>query len=291
MDLGVGLPSTIPSASGADVLTWAREADAAGYASVATLDRVVYGSHETIPTLAAAAAVTERVRLVTSIMIAPFRGNGTLLAKQLSTVDSFAAGRLTLGLAVGGRADDFIATGSDFENRGEVFDAQLEELADVWNGAPRGTAGPIGPAPVQYGGPPLLIGGMGAPTFRRLVRHGAGWISGGGGADMFRQGAERARAAWAEAGREGAPRLAALAYYALGADARLLADTYIGDYYAFIGDYASKIAEGALTSVNAIRETIDEFAEAGCDELLLFPCSPAVDQLHRLTEATQVAEV
>ena len=118
MDLGVGLPSTIPTATGADVLTWAREADRAGFASVGTLDRVVYGNHETIPTLAAAAAVTSRVRLTTSILIAPFRGNGTLLAKQLATVDSISNGRLTVGIAVGGRADDYTATGTDFDGPG-----------------------------------------------------------------------------------------------------------------------------------------------------------------------------
>jgi len=118
MDLGVGLPSTIPAASGADILAWAREADAAGFASVGTLDRVVYGNHETIPTLAAAAAVTSRVRLTTAILIAPYRGNGALLAKQLASVDSFSGGRLTLGIAVGGRTDDYQATGADFDGRG-----------------------------------------------------------------------------------------------------------------------------------------------------------------------------
>ena len=219
MDLGIGLPSTIPAATGADVLAWARAADDAGFASVGTIDRVVYGNHETIPTLAAAAAVTSRVRLTTSIMIAPFRGNGALLAKQLATVDSIANGRLTVGIAVGGRADDYTATGTDFDGRGAAFDAQLAEFREVWGGASRGTAGPIGPRPVQAGGPPLLIGGTGAAAIRRTVSMGAGWIAGGGGAPLFGQGAERVRAAWAEAGREGAPRLAALGYFALGPDA------------------------------------------------------------------------
>src|SRR5882762_5044479 len=206
MDLGVGLPSTIPAATGADIVTWAREADAAGFASVGTLDRVVYGNHETIPTLAAAAAVTNRVRLTTAILIAPYRGNGALLAKQLATVDSFSGGRLTLGIAVGGRTDDYQATGADFDGRGAVFDAQLAEFKAVWGGADRGTAGAIGPAPVQAGGPPLLIGGTGRAAVRRTVQHGAGWIAGGGGPEGFSQGAERIRQAWSEAGREGSPR-------------------------------------------------------------------------------------
>jgi alkanesulfonate monooxygenase SsuD/methylene tetrahydromethanopterin reductase-like flavin-dependent oxidoreductase (luciferase family) len=287
MDLGVGLPSTIPAATGADVVTWAREADAAGFASVGTLDRVVYGNHETIPTLAAAAAVTSRVRLTTAILIAPNRGNGALLAKQLATVDSFSAGRLTVGIAVGGRPDDYQATGADFDGRGAVFDAQLTRFREIWGAAARSEQGAIGPAPVQAGGPPLLIGGMSKAAVRRVTEHGAGWISGGGGLPVFTQGAERVRQAWSEAGRAGAPRFASLAYYALGPDATSLAKSYLHDYYAFVGERASSISAGALTTESAIKDTVAQFAEAGCHELLLFPCSSDVDQLRRLADITQ----
>ena len=131
MEIGIGLPSTLASATGADILTWAREADTAGFSTLGTIDRVVYGNHETIPTLAAAAAVTSRIRLTSAILIAPFRGNGTLLAKELATVDSFADGRLTVGIAVGGRDDDYTATGTDFHRRGAIFDNQLAEMRAV----------------------------------------------------------------------------------------------------------------------------------------------------------------
>jgi alkanesulfonate monooxygenase SsuD/methylene tetrahydromethanopterin reductase-like flavin-dependent oxidoreductase (luciferase family) len=281
MDIGIGLPSTIRAATGADVVGWASAADSAGFASVGTLDRVVYGNHETIPTLAAAAAVTSRVRLTTAILIAPFRGNGTLLAKQLATVDSLSGGRLTVGIAVGGRPDDYSATGSDFEGRGKTFDAQLGAFRDVWGGA----AG-IGPAPVQAGGPPLLIGGNGKAALRRVAEHGAGWIAGGGGPGMFADGAERVRQTWSDAGREGAPRLAALSYFALGPQAQAHAEGYLGDYYSFIGDYAKQVIDGALTSEDAVKDAVAQFADAGCDELVLFPCSPDVDQLHRLAAVT-----
>lgn len=284
MDLGAGLPSTIPTATGADVLNWAREAEQAGFASLGTIDRVVYGNHETIPTLAAVAAVTDRIRLITSIMITPFRGNGALLAKQLATVDSFADGRLTVGIAVGSRPDDYTATGSDFDGRGSAFDAQLAELRAVWDGADRGFAGPIGPRPVQPGGPPLLFGGLGAAAMRRTVQLGAGWISGGGGPAMFAQMAERVRTAWAEAGRSGAPRLAALGYFALGPDGAELASGYLRDYYAFAGEYLDQVLQGALTSEDAVRQAVGGFAEAGCDELVLFPCAPDLDQLRRLAD-------
>jgi alkanesulfonate monooxygenase SsuD/methylene tetrahydromethanopterin reductase-like flavin-dependent oxidoreductase (luciferase family) len=283
MDIGIGLPSTIPTATGAEVLSWARDAEAAGFASLGTLDRVVYGNHETIPTLAAAAAVTSTIRLTTAILIAPFRGNGTLLAKQLATVDSYAgAGRLSVGIAVGGRADDYTATGSDFDGRGATFDAQLAEFQDVWGGGSRGTAGAVGPAPVTAGGPPLLIGGTGPAAMRRIREHGAGWIAGGGGPQAFAGGVERVRQVWSEAGKDGAPRFAALSYFALGPDARAHAEGYLGDYYGFAGEYAQHVVAGALTTEDAVRDAVAQFADAGCDELILFPCSSDADQLSRL---------
>src|SRR5690348_432822 len=161
MEIGIGLPSTLPTATGADILAWARDADTAGFSTLGTIDRVVYGNHETVVTLAAVAAVTSRIRLTTAILIAPFRGNGTLLAKQLATVDSFADGRLVVGIAVGGRDDDYTATDTDFRRRGAIFDAQLAEMRAVWSGASRGTAGAVGPIPAGDE-PPLLIGGNGA---------------------------------------------------------------------------------------------------------------------------------
>src|SRR5687767_8572664 len=267
MDIGIGLPSTIPGVSGRRVLEWARAAEKAGFSSLGTLDRLVYGNLEAVPTLAAAAAVTERIGLTTAVLIAPYRGNGALLAKQLAAVDSIAEGRLRVGIAVGGRADDYGATGSSFEDRGRAFDRQLAEMRAVWAQEPRGFAGPIGPAPVQLGGPPLLIGGDAAATARRIVQFGAGWILGAGGPDAFAAGADRARRAWHDGGREGEPRLVAIAYASLGDDAEIHAQRYLGDYYAFIGDYVGQITAGALTTRQKLAGAIADFEDAGCDEL------------------------
>ncbi len=286
MEIGIGLPSTIPSATGADVLTWARDADEAGFSTLGTLDRIVYGNHETIPTLAAAAAVTSRIRLTTAILISPYRGNGTLLAKQLATIDSFATGRLTAGIAVGGRPDDYSATGSDFHTRGADFDDQLTEMHAVWSGDSRGTAGAVGPAPQRPGGVPLLIGGQSPAAYRRMVSHGVGWIAGGGGPKGFAQAVDPLRKAWEDGGRSGEPRLVSLGYYALGPDAAEHAQSYLGDYYAFAGEYVNMVVSGAATSEAAVREQVAEFADAGCDELILFPCSADPDQLKRLADVT-----
>ena len=284
MDIGIGLPTTISGVAGTTVLEWARRADAARFSTLGTIDRVVYGNYDAVPALAAAAAVTSTIRLTTAILISPYRGNGALLAKQLASVDQLSGGRLVVGIAVGSRDDDYVATGSDFAGRGKAQDALLAEMRAVWAGESRGTAGAIGPAPVQPGGPPLLIGGTGAAAIRRTTTLGAGWISGGGGPAMFADAAGRVRAAWTAAGREGAPRLVALGYYALGPDGPDAARRYLSDYYAFAGPYADQAAEAALTDPDAVRRTAAEFAEAGCDELILFPCSSDLDQVDRLAE-------
>lgn len=90
MDIGIGLPSTIPGIPGQLILEWASTAERTGFSTLGTLDRLVYDNLETVPTLAAAAAVTTRIRLTTSVLIGPYRGNGALLAKQLATVDKIA---------------------------------------------------------------------------------------------------------------------------------------------------------------------------------------------------------
>src|SRR5918911_4889616 len=122
MDVGIGLPATIPGVQREQLIEWARRAEAREFSSLGTIDRIVYPNYEPLIALAAAAAVTERIGLTTSILIAPLRVNAALLAKQAATLDHLSNGRLVLGLAVGGREDDYGASGVDFHTRGKRFE-------------------------------------------------------------------------------------------------------------------------------------------------------------------------
>lgn len=211
MEVGIGLPATVPGVEREQLLEWSRRADAAGFSSLGVIDRLVYPNLEPLLALTAAAAVTERIRLTTSILIAPLHPNVALLAKELATLDRLSGGRLVAGLAVGGREDDYAAGGVDFAGRGRAFERQLDELKQIWAGEERGYAGAVGPPATRREGPPILIGGQVDAAYERVCRYAEGWIAGGGGPALFAQGAEKARSAWRAHGREGEPRLAALA--------------------------------------------------------------------------------
>ena len=284
MDIGIGLPTTIPGVEARQVIDWSREADAAGFSSLATLDRIVYRNYEPLIALAAAAAVTDRITLLTGILITPYRTNTALLAKEAATLHHLSDGRLVLGVGIGARGDDYEASGLTTKNRGRVFDRQLAELQRIWAGEERGTAGAIGPA-LPDGPPELIIGGKVDAAFERAARWGAGWISGAGGAAVFGASVARLRAAWERAGRAGSPRAIGFAYYALGEGAREHADRYLRDYYAFAGAYADQLAAASPVDAESVVRFRDTFAEAGCDELLFFPCSSDPAQVGLLAEA------
>src|SRR5919106_608339 len=126
MDVGIGLPNAVPGVDRAGTVDWARRAEEAGFASLGTIGRIAFPNYEELISLAAAAAVTERIRLTTDILLAPLHSNTALLAKQAATLHSLSSGRLVLGLAPGGREDDYEVAEVDFGERGATFDQQLE---------------------------------------------------------------------------------------------------------------------------------------------------------------------
>ena len=279
MEIGVGLPSCVPGCAPRTVIDWAAAADAAPFASVGTVDRTLYGNYDPLLALTAAAAVTSRVQLVTSILIAPLREAATL-AKQVATLDVLSGGRLTLGVGVGARRDDYDASEFSHAGRGARLGDLLHSMRGHWED------GQLGPRPSRAEGPPVLMGGQSGPALARMAAHADGYIHNGGPPRAFARAAEQARAAWADAGRPARPQLWAMAYYALGDDGVTDAGrTYLRDYYAFTGPFAQRIADGLLTEPLVLREFLDGYADAGCDHLILFPTVADPEQLDRLADA------
>lgn len=286
MRIGIGLPTRADSLSGAALLEWAARAETVGFASVAVLDRVVDRSHEPLVTLAAVAGVTRRIRLMASIILAPTRET-TLLARQAASIDALSGGRLTLGVGVGVRRDDYLATGTAFERRGRRLDAQLPVLRLIWAGAPiDGGLAPIGPAPTGTGGPELLIGGYVPAVARRIAAHGDGFMAPGGGepARMAELWASIQRA-WDAAGRTGAPRWVGSSYAALGPAADQQAAAYIRSTYAFDPALAERRLRGIPTTREAIRDLVERQAAMGVDKFVFRPCSADPTLPDRLAEA------
>ena len=131
-------------------------------------------------------------------------------------------------------------------------------------------------------GPALLVGGLSDQGFARVARYADGYVHGGGPPRTFARAADKARAAWSDAGRPGQPQLWAQAYFALGGAAAEAGARYLRDYYAFTGPYAEKIAAGLLTNPQAIAQFLRGYAEAGCDEVVLLPTVADLKQLHQL---------
>jgi alkanesulfonate monooxygenase SsuD/methylene tetrahydromethanopterin reductase-like flavin-dependent oxidoreductase (luciferase family) len=143
-------------------------------------------------------------------LLAPYRLNAALSAKEAASVHRLSGGRLTLGLGFGWREDDYQASGIEYSSRGRRLDQMLVEIKRVWSGHEYGLAGGIGPD-VSADSPELLVGGSVDASFRRAARFGIGWMLGGGTSEQFAAGKANLEAAWREAGRDGRPRATAVA--------------------------------------------------------------------------------
>ena len=285
MEIGIGLPNTVPGTEGRTLIDWARHAEEAGFSTLGTIGRLVYPNYEELIALSAAAAVTSRIRLTTSVLLAPLYTNTALFAKQAASLDLLSGGRLVLGLGLGGRDDDFAASGVGTQGRGRRLEEQIAMMKRVWSGEEFGYTGAIGPEPARPGGPEIILGGASEASFRRAARLADGWIMGGGTPDMFAQAAAAVDQAWQDAGRTDRPRKLTLAYFGLGPEARSQAEGYILHYYGWLGDIANAIAAGAAISPEMVKSYVAAFEASGCDEIIFVPTASRLDQVSLLAEA------
>jgi alkanesulfonate monooxygenase SsuD/methylene tetrahydromethanopterin reductase-like flavin-dependent oxidoreductase (luciferase family) len=285
------MPVMEPDLDAAVLRHWARVIDEGPFASLCWGERMAFDNPETLTLMGALGAWTDRVRLVTTVIV-PQLHDPVMLAKALATGDMLCDGRLTVGLGVGGRVEDYVAVGADPST--QTIRGMAEQVAvmkRVWAGEKiTESVLPVGPAPVQPGGPPLLVGTIGPKT----LRSAAAWADGLAGTtldlDVVKQNElfDVGRAAWAEAGKP-KPHLATSFWFALGPveQARQQVHTHLRRYMNWIpAEYVDAMAPttGFAGSEEDLIALMRKFEAVGTDEIQLIPTSSDVDQLRRAAE-------
>ncbi|GFG67383.1 luciferase [Mycobacterium kubicae] len=290
MQIGMTMPVMEPDLDATVLRDWAQAIDEGPFSSLCWGERIAFDNPDSLTLLGALAAWTERVRLVTTVLV-PQLHDPVMLAKALASGDMLCQGRLTVGVGVGGRHEDYQAVGADPES--QTMRGMADRVAvmkRVWAGEKvTDSVRPVGPAPVQAGGPPLLVGTIGPKT----VRSAAGWAEGLAGTTLDLDVAKQnelfdvARSAWAQAGKS-APHLATSFWFALSSeDARAQVHRHLRRYMNWIpAEYVDAMAPttGWAGSQEELAAVLRKFAEIGTDEVQLIPTSSDIEQLRRAAE-------
>jgi alkanesulfonate monooxygenase SsuD/methylene tetrahydromethanopterin reductase-like flavin-dependent oxidoreductase (luciferase family) len=285
MRVGVWMPNAMPfGLERSFFLDWVRLADDAGFDTLSTVDRPNYDMWDPLASLAAAAAVTEQIRLATTTLPLPNR-NEVLVAKQAAVIDRLSGGRLTLGVSLGSRPDDYHVLGATLEHRVTRFREQIARIRQVWAEARHSDRehGVLGPPPVQDPGPPIWIGAFSERGRQRAVEVADGFIFGGAArpsmiglavASMRPQVAERGKPAFS---------FNALAFIAIGGEREFAeAVAHHERYYPVLPvPVEQAILHGPI---NKIKDVVAEYAACGLDLLVLMPEVRSLRQLELLSE-------
>ncbi len=282
MKIGMGLPAAVPEADVTALGEWAATAERLGFCSLGVIDRLVYDNLDPLVALAAAAARTERVELLTTVLNVPYRQNAVVLAKQLASVDRLSGGRLTAGLALGGWPEDYESSGVPRRRLGAAMDAMVDTMQQVWNGKLAGASGPMPALPPDR--PGLLFGGLVPAAFTRAATAGQGWIAPSFGIQQVVDGVAAIRKEWDSIGRAGRPRVVTVRYFCFGPDADEHAEHYLRHYYL---DYAHLVQADTPTTPEHLGAELARLRDAGADDVVLMPCT---DDLAQVTMAAEVLD-
>ena len=278
MDIGVALPTMARDYTRSTTLEWSRGIDAGPFSSISCGERITFRNQEMTVTNAAAAALTERVRVFVNLVVLPMHPM-PVVAKELATLDVLSDGRVTLGVGIGGREHDYLASGSSMERRHQRLDDGVAELRRLWAGEPAfDGADPVGPPCVQAGGPPILAGAMRPKALARAAR----WADGVSGFSINASGddmvtaAAAARDAWAAAGRAEAPRIVTGCFYSLGVeDSHATLERFTYEYLQIFGEKFAKAmaADAPVHHGDRLLRALDDAEAAGVDEFILVPAT------------------
>ncbi len=285
------MPVMEPDLDASVLRRWAQAIDSGPFSSLCWGERIAFGNPEALTLLGALAAWTQRVPLITTVVV-PQLHDPVLLAKSLATGDMLCGGRLTVGVGVGGRHEDYLAVGADPSTQTMREMAQrVDIMKRVWEGEKiTESVVPVGPPTVHQGGPRLLVGTIGPKT----LRSAAPWADGLAGItldlDVAKQDElfEVGRTAWAQAGKP-TPHLATSFWFALGdpADSRAQIHRHLRHYMNWIpGEFVDAMAPhtGFAGTEDELADVLGQFAAIGTSEIHLIPTSTDLDQLRRVAD-------
>ena len=279
------LPSMVRPYTRQTTLDWCARIDQGPYATVSVGERINFHNQEQLVLLSAAAALTQRVRVLSAITILPMHPVA-LIAKQIATLDVLCHGRLALGVGVGARELDYVSAGASFTRRHQRLDDMVADLRQLWRGEPPiPGADSVGPMPVRPGGPPIYSSSFGPASLARSSR----WADGHVGFTLTANPRELSavatgiRQAWSDAGRIEKPYLITSFWFSLGPDAQEQLRAYVTDYMAYDTARQPVMRDAAnISSPDAVRAAIDAAGEAGFDEVMFIPTTSDIAELDRL---------
>jgi len=286
MRLSMTLPTMAGGIDRGLLRAWCQAVDEGPFHALAVGERIGFDNLEMHTTLTFAAAATERVRLASTLTILPMYATAWA-AKSLATLDVVSGGRLDLVVGVGGRRHDYDRAERSFAGRHQRLDDQVAELRRIWAGGDVDGV-PVGPAPVQSGGPPIFASAMGPKSTARAAR----WADGNMGFSLAPDTDDHETSirtmvdAWAAAGRAERPCVSTSFWYSLGDGAAAELDGYARRYLGIFGDEAAAMMASMCSAAGAeaTLASIDRCRAAGMDELYLVPTSSDPDHLSELID-------
>jgi probable F420-dependent oxidoreductase len=286
--IGLAWVNPAPLTKPENVVNFAKKCEAMGCQSMWTIDRIAYDNLEPLTVLAAAAGVTQKIRLGTSVLLGNLR-HASHVAKIVSTLDFISNGRVTLGLGFGSRESDYKAVEVPFEHRGSRAVEQVQLMKRLWSEDSVTFKGKfynvenlsVGPKPIQKPHPPIWTGGSAEVALRRAGTWADGFICGSSAIPEFPSTWEKIAGYARAAGRDpNRIRKAGLTFMAIHDDqskAVRAVEDYVMRYY---GRLRADVANTSLVgSPAAIAERMGAFLSRGLDTLIIGVADPDPRQL------------
>ena len=291
--IGLCFVNPAPQIQPGYITTLAKKAEEIGLHSLWVIDRIAYDNLEPLTLLAAAASVTTKIRLGTSVLLVGTR-HPTLLAKTVATLDFISGGRFTLGVGFGSRESDFTAVEIPYEHRGSRAEEAIKLMKRLWTEDNVTHKGKffnlenvtIGPRPIQRPHPPIWTGGGAEVALKCAARLADGYICGSSAIPDFPSVWEKIVGFAVAAGRKPeAIEKAGLTYMSIDENkAKAVEDcaAYLTRYYGKVRmDVEKTFVVGAP---EACAERIRSFFSKGLDTLIIGLARPDPKQLDLLGE-------